>query len=203
MSKSWRNTLKNPHDQREKRNFLDSVARLSNGMSQTNILKAVELYSDFIQLPWHDEAKFQKSLDGFARCLSTSKQCNGISGEGIYTFTYASNSEEFTFQDTFPILYIFDPEHYTNESGDWISGINLTRLNYGNRRKYIELMQKNKVLKARQELTYKFITELGGKKQPFRKFNTKLMSNLRKFNDIKNVLPFDVSWTAEIEPTKK
>ena len=195
--------MQNPHDPMAKKAFLDSINKLSGNATQTNILRAVELYSDYLQIPWTDDVKFRKSLEGFARCIASSNKSEGITGEGLYFFTYNSTQEEFSFQDSFPVLYIFDPEHFTNKSGDWISGINLTRMSFGAKKKYLDSILKQKSIGAKQELTYKFITELGKSgNQPFRKFKSDFISNVRKFNDIKNVLPFDVTWTSQLENPK-
>lgn len=196
--------LINPNSTEYKIRFFEIVKALSDKSDKALFEEAVKLYAEQISLPFDKSIKWEKSLVAFSRIMAMTKIISSVSGEGIYTFCYTSKSEEFTFLDTFPMLHIFDPEHFTDSSGSFVSGINLNRLTTNDRISYLKDMEGETNLKKKQEIAYAYITRLAKSKlrNPFRKFSTNNIDNLRKVNIKKSLTTYDISWIAGFERYK-
>ena len=107
-----------------KMSFFNHLKKLqTNYNTRTLLTKAMEEYNNRFQLAPSD--RFDKEVENFARILASSTPINKISEVGLYALVYSKPNEQFTFLDSFPIIYCFnqsDIEHQT------IAGINLNRL---------------------------------------------------------------------------
>jgi hypothetical protein len=175
-----------------KMSFFNHLKKLqTNYNTRTLLTKAMEEYNNRFQLAPSD--RFDKEVENFARILASSTPINKISEVGLYALVYSKPNEQFTFLDSFPIIYCFnqsDIEHQT------IAGINLNRLEKKHSLIYLKAQMKEKDLKVKQANEYNFLRMYGSKKSPYRKFSQKGIIQAWKLN-LNSLQYFDLSFMAK------